>query len=160
MKNSLIVVHLVKSLLYLSCYRKLYVDFYGVINMSVQQIPAILKSMQPQFDNKNAIKITNSQYSMMKEVIQDYCKSHDAPRLYGILGRISRRMKQSNNPHLWATEYQYFANSMMGSLKENNCCRDDDTLADINEIFLRANKTSEPGNNRYDDRSQIMSIFG
>jgi len=128
--------------------------------MSVQQIPTILKSMQPQFDNKNAIKITNSQYSMMKDVIQEYCTTHDAPRLYGILGRISRRMKQANNPHLWATEYEYFANSMMESLRENECCRESDSLTDINEIFLRANKTSEPGKNRYDDKSQILSIFG
>ena len=96
----------------------------------------------------------------MKEVIQEFCKSHDAPRLYGILGRISRRMKQSNNPHLWATEYEYFANSMMESLKENDCCRLDDTVKDINEIFLRNNKDSEPGKNRFDDKSQIMSIFG
>ena len=128
--------------------------------MSVQQIPTILTSMQPMFDKKNAIKITVSQYTMMKEVIQEYCKSHDAPRLYGILGRISRRMKQPNNPHLWATEYEYFANSMMESLKENNCCRLDDTITDINEIFLRNNKNSEPGKNRHNDRSQIMSIFG
>lgn len=128
--------------------------------MSVQQIPTILKSMQPQFDNKNAIKITNSQYAMMKDVIKEYCKSHDAPRLYGILGRIGRRMKQVNNPHLWATEYDYFANSMMQSLKENQFCRLDDTVEDINEIFQRHNKSSEPGNNRHDDRSQIMSIFG
>ena len=85
--------------------------------MSVQQIPTILKSMQPQFDDKNAIKITNSQYSMMKDVIQEYCTTHDAPRLYGILGRVSRRMKQANNPHLWATEYDYFANSMIESLR-------------------------------------------
>ena len=128
--------------------------------MSVQQIPTILKSMQPQFDEKNAIKITNSQYAMMKDVIKEYCKAHDAPRLYGILGRISRRMKQANNPHLWATEYEYFANSMMQSLKENQHCRLNDTVLDINEIFLRHNKNSEPGNNRHDDRSQIMSIFG
>jgi len=128
--------------------------------MSVQQIPTILKSMQPQFSKKNAIKITNSQYTMMKEVIQEYCKSHDAPRLYGILGRISRRMKQTNNPHLWATEYEYFANSMMESLKENDCCRLDDTIENINEIFLRNNKISEPGKNRFNDKSQIMSIFG
>lgn len=128
--------------------------------MSVQQIPSILKSMQPQFDKKNAIKITLSQYSMMKEVIQDHCKSHDAPRLYGILGRINRRMKQANNPHLWATEYEYFATSMMESLKENDCCRLTDSVADIDEIFMRNNKNSEPGNNRFNDRSQIMSIFG
>ena len=128
--------------------------------MSVQQIPTILKSMQPQFDDKNAIKITNSQYSMMKDVIQEYCTTHDAPRLYGILGRVSRRMKQANNPHLWATEYEYFANSMMESLRENECCRESDSLTDINEIFLRANRVSEPGKNRYDDKNQILSIFG
>ena len=128
--------------------------------MSVQQIPSILKSMQPQFAEKNAIKITNSQFMMMKEVIQEHCKTHDAPRLYGILGRISRRMKQPNNPHLWATEYDYFASSMMKSLKENNYCRMEDTVANIHEIFNRHNNSSEPGFNRHDDRSQIMSIFG
>ncbi len=127
--------------------------------MSVQQIPSILKSMQPQFNKKNAIKITSSQYAMMKDMIKEYCKAHDAPRLYGILGRIGRRMKQANNPHLWATEYEYFANSMMQSLKENDYCRLDDTLEDIDEIFIRYNKNSEPGHNRHDDRSQIMSIF-
>lgn len=116
--------------------------------------------MQPQFDKKNAIKITNSQYTMMKEVIQEYCKGHNAPRLYGILGRVSRRMKKPNNPHLWATEYQYFAENMMRSLKENDYCRLDDTLDDINEIFLRHNRNSEPGNNRRNDSSPIMSIFG
>jgi len=128
--------------------------------MSIQQIPSILKSMHPQFEEKSAIKITNSQFIMMKEVIQEYCKSHDAPRLYGILGRISRRMKQPNNPHLWATEYNYFASSMMQSLKENDCCRMDDSIENIDDIFNRHNKTSEPGFNRHDDPSQIMSIFG
>ncbi len=128
--------------------------------MSFQQIPTILKSMQPQFDKKNAIKITSSQYTMMKEVIQEYCITHDAPRLYGILGRVNRRMKQANNPHLWATEYNYFASSMMQTLKENDCCRLDDTLENINEIFLRHNKNSDPGYNRHGDKRQIMSIFG
>jgi len=116
--------------------------------------------MQPQFEEKNAIKITNSQFTMMKEVIQEHCKTHDAPRLYGILGRISRRMKQINNPHLWATEYDYFASSMMQSLKEHNYCRLNDSIDNIDEIFRRHNKNSEPGFNRHDDRSQIMSIFG
>lgn len=128
--------------------------------MSVQQIPTILKTMSPQFREQTAIKITNSQYDMMKDVIKDYCKHHDAPRLYGILGRISRRMKQPNNPHLWQTEFDYFASSMMDALKENNYCRTEDTLEDINEIFLRQNKSSVPGHNRKEDRTQILSIFG
>lgn len=128
--------------------------------MSVQQIPTILKTMRPQFFEQNAIKITSSQYNMMKEVIQDYCRTHDAPRLYGILGRISRRMKQPNNPHLWQTEFDYFATSMMGALKENNYCRLEDTIDDINEIFSRENKGSTPGHSRHSDRSQILSIFG
>lgn len=127
--------------------------------MSVQQIPTILKTMHPQFGEQEAIKITTSQFLMMKDVIDDYCRSHDAPRLYGILGRINRRMKQPNTPHLWHTEFEYFASSMMNALKENAYCRDADTIDDINEIFLRANKSSEPGNNRHDDRLQIMSIF-
>ncbi|WP_196137262.1 hypothetical protein [Aliikangiella sp. G2MR2-5] len=128
--------------------------------MSIQQIPTILKTMRPQFEAQTAIKITNSQFDMMKEVVSDYCKTHDAPRLYGILGRISRRMKQANNPHLWQTEFEYFASSMMDALKENGCCRMDDTIDDINEIFARKNKDSLPGHNRRDDRSQILSIFG
>ncbi|TQV84897.1 hypothetical protein [Aliikangiella coralliicola] len=128
--------------------------------MSIQQIPTILKTMSPQFKEQNAIKITSSQYDMMKEVIQDYCRTHDAPRLYGILGRINRRMKQANNPHLWQTEFEYFASSMMESLKENRYCRDDDTIDDINEIFSRRNNDSLPGNNRHNDKSQILSIFG
>lgn len=128
--------------------------------MSVQQIPTILKTMHPQFSHQEAIKITSSQFAMMKDVIQDFCRSHDAPRLYGILGRISRRMKQTNVPHLWHTEFDYFASSMMLALKENHYCRLEDTIDDINEIFLRANKSSLPGNNRHDDRPQILSIFG
>ena len=47
--------------------------------MSVQQIPTILKTMHPQFSNQEAIKITSSQFAMMKDVIQDFCRSHDAP---------------------------------------------------------------------------------
>ncbi|TQV75245.1 hypothetical protein FLL45_09930 [Aliikangiella marina] len=128
--------------------------------MSVQQIPTILKTMHPQFGHQEAIKITSSQFNMMKEVIQEYCRSHDAPRLYGILGRINRRMKQPNTPHLWHTEFDYFASSMMQALKENNYCRLEDTIDDINDIFQRTNKGSMPGRNRHDDRMQIMSIFG
>ncbi|MET1254141.1 hypothetical protein [Aliikangiella maris] len=128
--------------------------------MSVQQIPVILKSMSPQFAHQEAIKITPSEFSMMKDVIQEYCKSYDAPRLYGILGRISRRMKQANTPHLWHTEFEYFASSMMQSMKDKKYCRLDDTLEDINEIFLRENKSSLPGKNRSGDKAQILSIFG
>lgn len=128
--------------------------------MSVQQIPTILKTMSPQFNGQNAIKITSSQYNMMKEVIQDYCRTHEAPRLYGILGRINRRMKQANNPHIWQTEFEYFASSMMEALREDHYCRLEDTIEDVNEIFMRRNKTSQPGHNRRDDRTQILSIFG
>ncbi|MGX5174618.1 hypothetical protein ACUR5C_11415 [Aliikangiella sp. IMCC44653] len=128
--------------------------------MSVQQIPAILKTISPQFGTKEAIKITPSEFSLMKDVIKDYCRTHDAPRLYGILGRIGRRMKQPNTPHLWHTEFEYFANSMMTSLKEQNYCRLEDSIEDINEIFLRQNKGSIPGKNRREDKPQIMSIFG
>ena len=53
-----------------------------------------------------------------------------------------------------------FASSMMLALKENHYCRLEDTIEDINEIFLRTNKSSLPGNNRHDDRPQILSIFG
>jgi hypothetical protein len=128
--------------------------------MSVQQIPTILKTMTPQFDGQTAIKITSSQYSMMKEVVEEYCRSHNAPRLYGILARISRRMKQANNPHLWQTEFEYFATSMMTALKEHDYCRLDDTIDDINEIFMRQNRHSAPGHNREEDKATIMSIFG
>jgi len=128
--------------------------------MSIQQIPTILKSMSPQFSHHEAIKITRSQYNMMKEVIQDYCLTHDAPRLYGILGRISRRMKKASNPHLWHTEFEYFADSMMGALKEENRCRLEDGIENIDEIFERQNNDSEPGHNRQSDRPQILSIFG
>ena len=128
--------------------------------MSVQQIPTILKTMSPQFDGRNAIKITSSQYTMMKEVVEDYCQTHDAPRLYGILARINRRMKQANNPHLWHTEFEYFAESMMTALKESDHCRLDDTINDINEIFQRQNNISTPGHNRHNDKAPILSIFG
>ncbi len=128
--------------------------------MSVKQITTLLKSMHPKFKQKSAIKLTQSQYSMMKEVVQDYCKVHDTPRLYGILGRISRRMRQENNLHFWQTEYFFFADCMMEYLKENDSCRLDDTLANIDEIFKRNNKDSKPGKNRHDDRQQIVSIFG
>ncbi|WP_444997698.1 hypothetical protein [Aliikangiella sp. IMCC44359] len=128
--------------------------------MSVQQIPAILKSISPQFRNQDAIKITSSEFAMMKDVIQEYCRTYDAPRLYGMLGRIGRRMKQANTPHLWQTEFEYFASSMMQSLKDKKYCRLEDTIDDINEIFMRVNKSSLPGRNRSKDKSQILSIFG
>lgn len=128
--------------------------------MSVQQIPTILKTMNPQFSGQNAIKITSSQYNMMKEVIQDYCRTHQAPRLYGILARVNRRMKQVNGPHLWHTEYDFFAASMMEALKEDHYCREEDTIDNVNEIFMRQNNSSKPGHNRHDDKSVIMSIFG
>lgn len=127
--------------------------------MSVQQIPTILKSMNPKFDQHAAIKITPSQYNMMKDVVQDYCLTHDAPRLYGLLGRVNRRMKIANKPHLWQNEFDYFASSMMQALKENHYCRLEDTIDDIDEIFARRNNASEPGHNRSSDRHGIFSIF-
>lgn len=127
--------------------------------MSVQQIPAILKSISPQFSTHNAIKITASQYTMMKEVISQYGSSHDASHLYGILGRINRRMKQVNNPHLWETEFEFFASSMLSALKERRYCREEDSMNDIDGIFNRLNKSSSPGKNRKNDRNKVLSIF-
>lgn len=127
--------------------------------MSVQQIPAILKSISPQFKDQQAIKITASEYLMMNDVVKEYCRGHEAPRMFGILGRINRRMKQTNTPHLWLTEFDFFATSMMRTLKEKKYCRDEDSLDDINEIFKRHNKGSLPGKNRRKDKSQILSIF-
>jgi len=116
--------------------------------------------MSPQFSGENAIKITQSQYNMMKDVVEDFCQTHEAPKLYGILARVRRRMKQVNNPHLWHTEYDYFATSMLQGLKESDHCRLDDSLKDIEEIFQRQNNNSMPGHNRFSDKSQIMNIFG
>lgn len=127
--------------------------------MSVQQIPAILRSMHPQFADQNAIKITSSQYNLMKEVIQEHCLVQDAPRLYGILERMNRRMKKPNNPHIWSTEFEYFANSMLQSLKQNNYCRLEDTIDDVNEIFSRRNNNSKPGKNRSNDRQRFFNLF-
>lgn len=127
--------------------------------MSVQQIPAILRSMGPQFEGQTAIKITSSQFNMMKEVIQEHCLIQDAPRLHGILGRMNRRMKKPNNPHIWQTEFEYFASSMLQSLKENNYCRLEDSIEDVNEIFLRQNNNSKPGKNREDDKALFFNIF-
>ncbi len=127
--------------------------------MSVQQIPALLKSMRPQFEDKNAIKITSSQFGMMKEIIREHCLIQDASRLYGILGRMTRRMKKPNNPHLWQTEFEYFANSMLQSLKENNYCRLEDSIEDINEIFARRNSSSQPGKNRLDDKTRFFGLL-
>ncbi len=127
--------------------------------MSVQQIPVILKSISPQFNEHTAIKITGSQYTMMKEVIKEYGSNNDASRLYGILGRIGRRMKQVNNPHLWSTEFDFFATSMMHALKERRYCREEDSIDDIDEIFARHNIASMPGKNRDTDKNRVMSIF-
>jgi hypothetical protein len=127
--------------------------------MSVQQIPALLKSMRPQFKDKNAIKISSSQFNMMKEIIREHCLLQDANRLYGIIGRMNRRMQKPNNPHLWETEFEYFANSMLQSLKENNYCRLEDSIDDINEIFMRQNNNSKPGKNRVDDKSRFFGFI-
>ena len=69
-------------------------------------------------------------------------------------------MKQVNNPHLWHTEFEYFADSMMTALKESDHCRLDDTIQDINDIFQRQNSTPMPGHNRHNDKAPILSIFG
>ncbi len=127
--------------------------------MSVQQIPTILKTINPQFNQQQAIKITSSQFNMMKEAVDDYCRTHEAPRLQGILARINRRMKQANNPHLWQTEYELFASSMMQELKEHDAARDDDSVQNIDEIFSRKNNNSMPGHNRHNDKTPILSIF-
>lgn len=128
--------------------------------MSVQQIPTILKTMSPHFVAQNAIKITASQLNMMTEVVQEHCRTHEAPRLYGILSRIKRRMNQTNSPHLWQTEFDYFASSMMQVLKESDYCRVEDSIEDIDEIFRRQNKTSIPGHSRYDDKAPLLGFFG
>ena len=141
--------------------------------MLLEQIPAFLHSMHILFDSSEAVHLSKSQYGLMKEAIIEATKeengNQDQARLYGILGRIGRRMKKSNTLHFWSTEYEYVADSMLKTLKLNDACRLDDTLADINEIFLRTKSTDPttqtntvtPSNNkRITDKHHIVSIFG
>ncbi len=146
--------------------------------MLLEQIPAFLSSMQPLFKSDEAVQLSQSQYELMREAIIEATKiendNHDQARLYGILGRIGRRMKKPDTFHFWSTEYEYIASSMLMTLKENDACRLDDTLADINEIFLRTrpnnistisnsniphsdNRTSN--HKRLSDKQHIVSIF-
>ncbi|MFT6732134.1 MAG: hypothetical protein ACJAS9_000310 [Polaribacter sp.] len=135
--------------------------------MLLEQIPTFLKSMQSLFETDEAIEITPSQYELMREAILEGTKNDkehkDQARLYGILGRIGRRMKKEGALHFWSTEYEYIANSMLTTLKEHDVCRLDDTLADINEIFLRTRPanidTHSVTNNRISDKQHIVSIF-
>lgn len=138
--------------------------------MLLEQIPAFLKTMQSLFESDEAVKLSQSQYLLMREAIIEATKkennNHDQARLYGILGRIGRRMKKTDTQHFWSTEYQYIASSMLMTLKENDACRLDDTLSDINEIFLRtrpnqADTTTNPetNNKRLSDKQHIVSIF-
>lgn len=128
--------------------------------MSAKKISTILKQMHPKFEAQTSISLSDSQYSMMKDVVQQYSASLNSTRLYGILARVSRRMKKSDEAHFLSTEYEYFADSMMQTLKNNDYCRLNDTLSNINEIFQRNNAESKPGKNRYSDTSEVMSIFG
>ena len=146
--------------------------------MLLEQIPAFLSSMQSLFESDEAVQLSQSQYDLMREAIIEATKkendNHDQARLYGILGRIGRRMKKSDTLHFWSTEYEYIASSMLTTLKENDACRLDDTLADINEIFLRTRPknietTSNPdlsnfdktrsNNKRLTDKQHVVSIF-
>ena len=68
-------------------------------------------------------------------------------------------MKQANNPHLWQTEFDFFASNMMQALREKDACRDNDSLQQIDEIFSRKNNNSMPGHNRQGDKTPILSIF-
>ncbi|PHS15698.1 MAG: hypothetical protein COA86_13575 [Kangiella sp.] len=145
--------------------------------MLLEQIPAFLSSMQSLFKSDEAVQLSQSQYDLMREAIIEATKkenNNDQARLYGILGRIGRRMKKSDTLHFWSTEYEYIASSMLTTLKENDACRLDDTLADINEIFLRTrpknietitnpnlsnfDKTSS-NNKRLTDKQHVVSIF-
>ena len=141
--------------------------------MLLEQIPAFLHSMHSLFESNEAVKLSQPQYELMREAIIEATKeeneNHDQARLYGILGRIGRRMKKSDTLHFWSTEYEYIASSMLSTLKTNEVCRLDDTLEDINEIYLRTNSsnpenqtnTVTPSNNkRYTDKQHIVSIFG
>ncbi|PCI73396.1 MAG: hypothetical protein COB38_00570 [Gammaproteobacteria bacterium] len=150
--------------------------------MLLEQIPAFLSSMQSLFKSDEAVQLSQSQYDLMREAIIEATKkendNNDQARLYGILGRIGRRMKKTEKKtdtlHFWFTEYEYIASSMMMTLKENDACRLDDTLADINEIFLRTRPKnietiSNPdvsdfdknrsNNKRLSDKQQVVSIF-
>ena len=141
--------------------------------MLLEQIPAFLHSMHSLFESNEAVKLSQPQYELMREAIIEATKeeneNHDQARLYGILGRIGRRMKKSDTLHFWSTEYEYIASSMLSTLKTNEVCRLDDTLEDINAIYLRTNSsnpenqtnTVTPSNNkRYTDKQHIVSIFG
>jgi hypothetical protein len=128
--------------------------------MSAKKISTILKLMHPQFEQQTSIELSDEQYEMMKDVIQEHSGALNSTRLYGMLARVSRRMKKSDKAHFLSTEYEYFSDNMMQTLKNNDFCRLSDTLKDINEIFLRNNIDSKPGKNRYSDSTDVISIFG
>ena len=125
--------------------------------MMYQQIPTLIYSLQPRFKTKESVRITQSQYEQLNELVKDYCHFHDAPRLKGLVKRIQRRMQQHSDHHLWQTEYNFITDHLMSAMKEAGYCRNEDNSKSVISVLNRENSSdySERRRSRRSDQMQF-----
>ncbi|NVK87134.1 MAG: hypothetical protein HWE13_03375 [Gammaproteobacteria bacterium] len=119
--------------------------------MMYQQVPALFYSLKPRFDKTESVRITQSQYEQLRDLVNDYCYSHDAPRLKGLIKRVQRRIEQHADHHLWHTEFDYISDHLIGAMKEDGFCRMED---DINSVVSVLNRNNERASARSSGRSR------
>ena len=125
--------------------------------MLYQQIPALFYSLQPRFERQESVRITQSQFMVLNQLIKDYCYSHDAPRLKSLAKRVQRRMEQHADHHLWHTEFDYISSHLLSAMKASGYCRPEDSAATVAEILNRQSDASEHSNKH--SRTTDPSIF-
>ncbi|MCO7223565.1 hypothetical protein [Pleionea sp. CnH1-48] len=130
--------------------------------MLYQQIPVLLYSLTPKFNEHQSVKLTHSQYNLLENLLGEYCHTHDVPRLKGLVKRIHRRMHEHTEHHLWHTEFDFISNHLMNAMKESGYCREEDDVQTAIDILHREKieelKTARSGmNQRHDDESGLFS---
>ena len=105
--------------------------------MLYHQIPALLYSLTPKFEDQESVKLTHSQFNLLSRVLSEYCHTHDAPRLKSLLKRIIRRINDKSPHHLWLTEFEFICNYLMKLMIDNGYCREEDNFISVQAILQR-----------------------
>ncbi|NVJ61625.1 MAG: hypothetical protein HWE27_14610 [Gammaproteobacteria bacterium] len=125
--------------------------------MLYQQIPALFYSLQPRFEKHESVRITQSQYVALNQLITDYCYAHDAPRLKSLAKLIQRRMDRHAEHHLWHAEFDYISSHMLSAMKESGYCRNEDNAKTVAEILNR--NSEKPAETKRHNRNTDPSAF-
>ncbi len=127
--------------------------------MLYRQIPVLLYSLSYRFGEVESIKLTQSQYALLRDLLESCYKQNQQPELSTLIKRIDRRVKEDGDYHLWHAEFNFISTQLMTAMKDNGFCRQDDDPYSSQAILKRQTERLDNSRSRKSRKTDPLPIF-